>query len=189
MADIFILEITEKELQKIYKTKYGKEGNIYDAIHCNEKLLPDINELAKFPAKRGDILEISGLAGYRNHGLLIYDGEKYINLYFEDDDYGSVPPEFKCIKDFPIKHWDGLISHNLYIYIDTSILDNYVIYKKKYVNLDMSTEEVSIVKAGGYKFYFIKDIDTVIAKGLFQYSHKSDYKLYDPAYDADDLYD
>ena len=188
MAKVFELEISEDELEKIYITKYCEIGDVLHAIHDSERLLPHINELAKFPAVCGDILKISCVAGYRNDGLLIYDGKKYINLYSEDDEYGSIPPEFKCIRDFPIKHWDGIISHNLFIYIDTSILDDYMIYKKKKVLLDIELIEVSIVKAGGYKFYFVEDIDTVIVKGLFQYSQKSDYKLYDPAYHPDNLY-
>jgi hypothetical protein len=80
----------------------------------------------------GDLVVFKQHAGYRNEGVVIYDGEKLIDLYADIDDYGSVPPKFKVLQknkygvDIGLHHWHNInndsdwtgIDHNLIVWFD-----------------------------------------------------------------------
>ena len=53
--------------------------------------------------ERGDIVAfISQEDTYRNSGKAIFNGEDIVKLYYDEDDYGSVPPTFFVGGEFPI---------------------------------------------------------------------------------------
>jgi len=60
--------------------------------------------------KYGDLIEIKKVSGYRNVGILIFDGTKIIDLDYEEDDYGSLPKQFKILQ----KNQDGFIPPIFY---------------------------------------------------------------------------
>jgi len=75
--------------------------------------------------KNGDIIRLKQLSGYRNDGLLIcyidqYDKFELLNLSFdyEIDEYGYLPKLFWLSKEHHSYYWDGIIDHNLYVWID-----------------------------------------------------------------------
>lgn len=99
---------------------------------------------------RGDILVLLFLdPGYRNDGLMIYDGDNIVKLDDVLDEYGSVPSQFKVITEFPILYWSEIIGHNMIVHFDlksvglVATLDqiytidttNPIEYKKQYVYL------------------------------------------------------
>lgn len=92
---------------------------------------PVITYLKEQGIKRGDIIEITEVSGFRNDGLAIWDGNKVQELATEPDDYGTVPPTFFVGEEFLTDHWEGHIFHNQYVWVKTSdpsikqqILDN-----------------------------------------------------------------
>lgn len=72
----------------------------------------------KADLKRGDIVLLESISGYRNDGKCIFNGEILENLYQEIDDYGSVPPEYKVIDEFPVGYWANSIDHNNIVWFD-----------------------------------------------------------------------
>ena len=56
--------------------------------------------------RRGDLIVFDKLAGYRNEGVLIFDGKKVTQLDTSLDDYGSLPEQFLPIEeDLPLNYW------------------------------------------------------------------------------------
>lgn len=90
------------------------------------KDLPDALEYLRnehADLRRGDIIRYTEDAGYRNNGVVIFDGEKIVPLYYEVDDYDSLPQEFRVIEgEVPINYWhygdDEGISHNTIVWFD-----------------------------------------------------------------------
>ena len=62
------------------------------------------------------------MGSYRNDGKYIFDGDKFISLEFEPDDYGNLPKEFKILDDYltfsPI-YWLDVIDHNGIVHFDS----------------------------------------------------------------------
>jgi ABC-type sulfate transport system substrate-binding protein len=81
--------------------------------------------------RTGDIISIDPYTGYRNDGLLIYDGTNIVPLYFDIDDYGSVLPQMKVISEFPIRYWKDIIEHNMIVFFDQFQF-------REYLNITMS---------------------------------------------------
>jgi hypothetical protein len=107
----------------------------------------------------GDLVEYEFAFGesdnrYRNDGLVIYDGEKLVNLYDNLDEYGSLHIIFQVIKNnVPLDYWDA-IDHNSYVWFDVS-----PVYQELINNI---TQEGEIVFSHFYydgKKYFIKMIE------------------------------
>lgn len=65
--------------------------------------------------RRGDVVFIEDYLGYRNNGMMIFNGKRVIPLDSEPDDYGTVPKEFQVITEFPIMYWCDTITHNSYV--------------------------------------------------------------------------
>lgn len=97
----------------------------FSEISNNPKILRElfnkIHDLGYKP-KRGDVVIMKQFSGYRNNGILIYDGEKLRSLEFDIDDYGSVPKSMKVITEFPINYWEGIILHNKIVHFDITTL-------------------------------------------------------------------
>lgn len=83
--------------------------------------LEDINEAIfqrydKNTFRKGDCVRLGG-DDYRNSGVYIFDGEKFIELASKIDDYGYVP---KCITftelGVPCNYWNEAIDHNSIIW-------------------------------------------------------------------------
>lgn len=70
-----------------------------------------ITDVKKMDLKRGDLLDRDH--GYRNDGFMIYDGQKFVDLYYKCEfGYGVIPPEFKAITDFPLTYWIDALPYN-----------------------------------------------------------------------------
>lgn len=80
------------------------------------------------PLKFGDLVIFDSIAGYRNNGVSIFDGEDLLDLEAEPDDYGTLPKQFHVLEAphyFPINYWhrhedDGKqrICHNTFVWWD-----------------------------------------------------------------------
>lgn len=77
----------------------------------------DINDI-----RRGDIVILESIAGYRNSGKLIFNGVTVEDLYTDIDDYGSIPPGYKVLDplgpSYDIDHWGAIIDHNNIVFFD-----------------------------------------------------------------------
>lgn len=65
--------------------------------------------------ERGDLLKHT-FNTYRNDLTYIYDGEEFVDLWYDLDDYGSVPPDFTA-EEFPPDYWVDRIEHNNIIWV------------------------------------------------------------------------
>ena len=109
-------ESNEARMFEIPNSVYFSTYNVdYDDVlnidELNEKVLPFAK--ANFPVRRGDLIHLESEGSYRNDGKYIYDGEKFIELEFDIDDYGAIPKEFKIMDEdltFNPNHWINVIS-------------------------------------------------------------------------------
>lgn len=92
-------------------------------------------------AKRGDVVRLESVPEYRNDGVYIYNGRTVVNLYYDIDDYGSVPPEFTPIEEeLPIDYWSECIDHNSIVWVRTDTIRNGL--------LDMSSDRLTFSHKG-----------------------------------------
>jgi len=71
----------------------------------------EIHKWAKGTMKRGDLCRF-GTSNYRNDGIVIYDGDHFLDL---DDDffcYGCIPSEFEVVREFPSNYWEGVLPYH-----------------------------------------------------------------------------
>lgn len=86
----------------------------------------------------GDLIVFESVSGYRNEGVAIFDGNKIVRLYYDVDDYGSLPKKFQVIKDdVPIDYWKDLdnqrgIKHNDIVWFDHKIVRDQCLKNLKY---------------------------------------------------------
>lgn len=76
--------------------------------------------------KKGDVIAYYQNIGYRNEGKAIFDGNDIIPLYYDADDYGSVPPAV-FVGDDGLKatHWQRPVvvySDGRVVYDDTKLM-------------------------------------------------------------------
>ncbi len=112
------------------------------ALYGNSTEIPEFNEWSEEPhnirkaerllrksnpvLRRGDLMYINAW-DYRNDGILIYDGNHFIDLDFNIDDYGALPEQF-TVREFPINYWQinqgnlNGISHNGIIWIPNDMI-------------------------------------------------------------------
>ncbi len=92
--------------------------------YSDEQLELITRDAIKLRAKRGDIIVLDVVAGYRNTGKLVFDGTSVINLDDSVDDYGAIPPSFHVLDEkdgfLPPTYWNGAISHNNIVYFNPS---------------------------------------------------------------------
>jgi len=70
--------------------------------------------------RKGDTIRLSQQYNiYRNEGVIIYDGNKLLNLDITIDEESNLPPEIK-INDFPItSYFENSVEHNNVVWFDT----------------------------------------------------------------------
>jgi len=106
----------------IFSKVYENDDSDYDSGYDQDEdpdFLRKLNEYVKLYLKpaRGDIIDtVFEDRRYRNEGKYIFDGKNVIELDFEIDDYGAVPPQFQ---DFAIGWWKDTIAHNNMQYLST----------------------------------------------------------------------
>lgn len=73
----------------------------------------------------GDLIIFDSEAGYRNEGIMIFNGTEIVSLDYDGpDDYGTVPAEFEVITNgVPISYWRATaaiegVSHNSYVWFN-----------------------------------------------------------------------
>lgn len=84
--------------------------NLRDKDLCGELEIDELEE--SYPGisqmmRRGDIIENVCYSGYRSQYVWFFDGNQVIGQYYEIDDYGTPPLEFKLVTEFPPGYWDG----------------------------------------------------------------------------------
>lgn len=111
----FIYEALLNESNPGPKYTWNTATKVYD--YSNSKF-PNKNYKKTYnPASfmsRGDVIHFEG-DDYRNANKMIFDGEKLVDLHYDVDDYGSVPPEFVVgdkNDEFNIGDFEDLICHN-----------------------------------------------------------------------------
>ena len=75
------------------------------SLELLEELYPGITK----SLERGDMIEDLSITCFRAQGVYFYDGVKIIDKNFYIHDFGSIPLEFKIIKEFPPNYWDNPI--------------------------------------------------------------------------------
>ncbi len=128
---------------------YITEMKLKNPYPTSQELEKAMEYLKDHSIKYGDLVIFKKNAGYRNEGIAIYDGKNLVQLYFDIDDYGSVPPQFKVLQeneygiDIGLYHWHNIkgkgkwkgICHNYIVWYDPSIHKNQLIenlcYDKK----------------------------------------------------------
>lgn len=109
-----------------------------DVVTLKEEHVPRRSELdralvylrkQKADLVKGDLVVFDCCAGYRNTGVVIFDGEALIDLSEEPDDYGTLPMNFRVIEGgIPIDYWSWNddtdesrgIAHNSIVWFDHS---------------------------------------------------------------------
>jgi hypothetical protein len=109
-------------------TDLHKKARIFSASFVEEEINPSSIIIPE--ARRGDILldseewsiteddtgqHIDG--GYRHHGILIYDGTKFIDLEDKYNDYGTIPDEFSIV-EFPATYWSHVLNYDSHVPFD-----------------------------------------------------------------------
>lgn len=147
--------------------------------HCFAHYIPieigDNKELAlkylldkKVDLKYGDLVINGKESPYRNKGVNIFNGQEIVDLYYEIDDYGSLPPEFHVIEEgFAIDYWQDKgdlvgIKHNNIVWFDHTIVRDQCIRNIKY-NGELATTFLYNHKRYKIIFEDISDIQETIA--------------------------
>ena len=92
-------------------------GLTYDDVSddvATPELLKEVTRLVieNIPnIKRGDVVQLGTAIVYRNDCKFLWDGEKAIDLRFDEDEYGGLPFEF-AYPEFDLEHFDDNIEHN-----------------------------------------------------------------------------
>lgn len=121
------LDLSKYNIRKCDSFIHDDDIN-YDDLVSLEETLEDINNnkylmnLAKTTFKKGDIL-MDSYYNNRNDGKFIYDGEQFIDLYNEIDEYGSAPDILLNITEVPLDYWINSISHNSIVWCDLSSME------------------------------------------------------------------
>jgi hypothetical protein len=85
----------------------------------------------KIKIKTGDVIAFQALeTRNRNGGVSLWNGKKAISLFYDIDDYGSVPPSIKVTKTkFNPLYWVDTIMHNEIIWLAPGITNGLVFYQ------------------------------------------------------------
>lgn len=121
-----ILNLTSNNFPELAKEIFEEDqlGELSedDLDFITNQIIPKLSEL---PLLRGDVIHLDWLGDYRNDGKLIWDGEQVVSLYYELDDYGTVPKSFS-FPEFPVNHFYKSIAHNNLIWISPHSIDEIV---------------------------------------------------------------
>ncbi len=154
-AAICTLPITNDEQQTALYNHWNENGYIPEV---GQYILQNLQSQNIHPI-RGDIFWKKP-NHYRNDGVLIYDGQKFISLDYKPDDYGTIPQQFKVITEFPPLYWANAIDHNEYIWPGQMVLKNLHQQNIKKTSFMLSNESilhlpyVSVIYKG-LEYYFM----------------------------------
>lgn len=126
--------------------------------------------------KRGDLIQNSPNE-YREETTMIFNGEKFIELHDEPDDYGTIPESFLLLDEFPYNHFKNVMRHNSYVpFNHQKHSDEIMKNMEKLVDggtksfVEINGEKVNLYYIG--KFESLKDLN-------FYYSYPVEDELID----------
>ena len=110
-------------------------GLCADEIQDEDKQTVILQRLTEYahkcalPLKRGDVLQIDPENAYRNDNTFMWDGFRAVPLFFEIDDYGSLPREFEITdeNDLEPDAYFRYITHNRIIWLSQGIRNRIVL--------------------------------------------------------------
>jgi hypothetical protein len=100
---------------------------------------------------RGDLILFDSKVRYRNDGVAIFTGTEIIQLYYEIDDYGSLPPDFHVIEDgVSLGYWEYIddtdngrgIDHNDIVWFNHTLVRDQCISNIIYTVIEDSKHAV-----------------------------------------------
>lgn len=121
----------------------------------------------KHDVRRGDLIIFDKDAGYRNQGVAIFNGTKIVHLYYEIDDYGSLPEEFRVIEEgVPITYWADIsatkntpawygIQHNDIVWFDHKLVLKECLRNLQYGKVDKDKYGIFTTFVFGNGLYYI----------------------------------
>lgn len=116
-APIYYIDLTDIDPEA--ELNNGFVFDLYqDNIEFYNKKMLKILRKKNINLNRGDFVRITE-GTYRNDGLFIFDGTNLLDLESDIDEYGSVPEQFKSLKEFPLGYHHGStgITHNSIIWL------------------------------------------------------------------------
>lgn len=132
-----VRNLIEKSQPNVYYIDLPENFNInmdFDWEENEEIICNNLNSNKEFYKKkyclnRGDIVILScggsgGFENYRNDGILIWNGDKFLALESDYDDYGHIPKEFLTFQEFPLYYFNSSIAHNQICHTDISKLNS-----------------------------------------------------------------
>ena len=143
-----------------------REGDLYNASdeilqQASEEIRERVDELGLF---RGDVVALEWIAGYRNDGKVMWDGENLVHLNVDIDDYGSVPEQF-TFPEFPLDYFYESIEHNNVIWLSKSAVEEAI------RNFNVEKQESTISDINGiyhvYPYIGADDKINVLTKEQF----------------------
>lgn len=156
------------ELSKELKISFNGSIELDDDDLSRELLAAEFKLITKREGtapKSGDLLKHT-FNSYRNSFTFISNGLTFEPLYYDIDDYGSVPPTFLSPTQFPVDYWVDRIEHNNIVWIDFETFKD----QMKWTPLTVDQVDLS-----GFE-----DFDTEEDfKGILSWTYKEkDYLLY-----------
>jgi hypothetical protein len=153
-----ILLFLRNEMSTIYFASDFVDGEKINNIRketqnqSEDPLIEFYGKIKPKEIKRGDFMQLSKNE-YRNDTMLVYDGDEFIVLSYEPDDYGTLPKEFVVGDEFAPMHFRDTNAHNTFVPFNNTrhkqkILDNLV---------DHDTHWTSCFKIGDFDmkmFYY-----------------------------------
>lgn len=138
--------------------------------------------------KWGDLVINDTVAGYRNDGVMIFDGERVRDLANYPDDYGNVPEEFKVLQPHPLtkeliptQYWTDhkspddrqLISHDYLVWFDHTPFKNELVenvrFDKEFPYSDREVLYTSFT-LGDKKLYLVFNLREYLEGGDTEYT-------------------
>lgn len=107
----------------------AEEAEIFPSDYVSMQKITAYLRTHPLPLKRGDVIKIDPENAYRNDNTYLWDGERVITLFFEIDDYGSLPPSFEITDQNnlePETYFDH-VTHNRIIWLSQAIRDRIII--------------------------------------------------------------
>lgn len=102
----------------VYMSLFGINKPLTEDDHCEDVLVDNLDLLAPYVTqqggKRGDLVHIEGVIGYRNSGVFAFDGTTIIDLDSDYNEYGTVPKQFQVITEFPIDYFSNTLGDHVW---------------------------------------------------------------------------
>lgn len=151
-----------------------EDHDIYDEdlSILNSYVLQYLNHL-QTPIYRGDIIHLESEGEYRNDGKYLFDGQTLVQLDYDGDDYGAIPPEYEILDDnltFSSTYWKDVISHNGMVYFNAPKYEQQLLANLKKSERgsqdspDILVYETEFIHSTGiqFKVFFILDLDITV---------------------------